>query len=324
MAPARTRPWLSVVAALLLGATVAGSCGAWHWILDLAAHFRAYWLLASAVGLVLSLRRPRSLALVCCVLALVGNAWAMLPFWLPGPTLMPAAVAAESAAATVPPLSLIVVNVHRQNPDRSLAVAYLRDRRPDVAVVIEVDAAWLADLSSLDEIYPHRVVEPRDDNFGIAVLSRWPLAETEVVTLGGTPFPNVTATVRFHDRDVRLIATHPYPPFTAAHAAALGNQLGAVADAAADAAAPCIVAGDFNATPWSLPYRTFAARSGLRDTALGRGVQPTWNARRVAPRIPIDHVFASPDLAVLHRAVGPDIGSDHFPIEVTLVLPPAD
>ena len=324
MTPARPGPWLSVVAALLLGATVAGSCGAWHWILDLAGHFRAYWLVAAAVGLVLSLRRPRSIALACCALALVGNVLAMLPFWLPAPRLMPAATAAEPAAGTVPPLSLILTNVQRRNPDRSLAVAYLRDRRPDVAVVLEIDRAWAADLSSLDEIYPFRVVEPRDDNFGIALLSQWPLAETDIVTYGGTPFPNIVATVRFHDRDVRLIATHPHPPLTAVRAAALVGQLDAVADVAAATVAPCIVAGDFNATPWSLPYRSFRSRSGLRDTAQGRGVQPTWNARRVAPRIPIDHVFASPDLAVLHRAVGPDVGSDHFPVEVSLVLPPAD
>jgi endonuclease/exonuclease/phosphatase (EEP) superfamily protein YafD len=321
---ARLHPWLSVAAGLLLGVTVAGSCGAWHWLLDLAGHFRAYWLVAAAVGLVLALRRPRSIALVCCALALAGNVWAMLPFWLPGPPLLASATAAEPIAATTPPLSLILTNVHRLNPDRSLAVAYLRDRRPDVAVVIEIDAAWAANLSSLDELYPFRVVEPRDDNFGIAVLSRWPLIQPEVVTFGGTPFPSITATVRFHDRDVRLIATHPHPPFSAARAAALLGQLGAVADAAAAAVGPRIVAGDFNATPWSLAYRTFAARSGLRDTALGRGVQPTWNARRPAPRIPIDHVFASPDLAVVRRAIGPDIGSDHFPVEVTLVLPPAD
>ena len=316
--------WPTVVAALLFAITLAGSCGTWHWLLDLASHFRAYWLVAAAVGLVLALRRPRSAACALCALALVGNVWAMLPYWLAGPGVLAAAAAAQPGSQNESTLALILVNVHRQNPDRSLAVAYLRGRAPDVAVLIEPNAQWLADLSSLDEIYPFRVAEPRDDNFGIVVLSRWPLADTRIVTLGGTPFPNIVTTVRFRGRDIRLVATHPHPPFNSAYAAALTEQLAAVADAAAAAVPPCIVAGDFNATPWSLPYRSFRSRSGLRDTAQGRGVQPTWNARRVAPRIPIDHVFASPDLAVLHRAVGPDVGSDHFPVEVTLVLPPHD
>jgi len=313
---------LTVATALLLALTVAGWCGGWHWLLDLTSHFRGSWLVASAVGVAVALPRPRSAAFVCAGLALLGNAWAMLPFWMPAGPALPAAVAAAPDREPVPPLSLVSVNVHRSNPDRSRAVAYLRDRRPDVAVLLEVSAAWMADLSSLDAIYPHRIVEPRDDNFGIAVLSRWPLADGRVVRLGGTTFPNIVTTVRFHGRDLHLVATHPHPPFDGTRTAALVSQLAAVADTSAAATGPRVVAGDFNATPWSVAYRTFAARSGLRDTALGRGVQPTWNARRVAPRIPIDHVFTSPDLAVLRRAVGPDIGSDHFPVEVTLVLPP--
>lgn len=319
----RFRTVLGAAAALLLAVTLAGSCGSWHWVLDLASHFRAYWLMGSAVCLALATRQSRWPALACCGLAVAGNTWALLPFWLPASGGPPTAFAAEPGAPeAVPPLSLILANVHRLNPDKSQAVAYLRDRQPDVAVILEVDAGWRAHLESLDEIYPHRMVEPREDNFGIAILSRWPLTDSRVVRFGGSPFPNVTAMLRFHGRDVRLFATHPHPPFNAALAATQLAQLGALADAAAASTAPCIVAGDFNATPWSAPYRLFVTRSGCRDTALGFGVQPTWNARGIAPRIPIDHVFVSPDVAILQRSVGPDVGSDHFPVEATLVLPP--
>ncbi|MFM9058513.1 MAG: endonuclease/exonuclease/phosphatase family protein [Planctomycetaceae bacterium] len=318
----RFQTLFAVGAALLLAFTVAGSCGAWHWLLDLASHFRGYGLMAAAVGAVLGGRRPASVAFACCALALVGNAWAMLPFWLPAPSLLPAAAAAGPDAAPV--IDLVMANLHCRNPDRSSAVAYLRDRRPDIAVLLEIDAAWAASLSSLDETYPHRIVEAREGTFGIAVLSRWPLTDRQVTTFGGTPYPAIVATVAGPGRDLRLFAIHPHPPLSAVHDLALRAQLDAVAAAAAATPQPCIVAGDFNSTPWSQPYRRFAARSGLRDTALGRGVQPTWNARLPAPRIPLDHVFASPDIAVLRRAVGPDVGSDHFPVEATLVLPPAE
>jgi len=314
---------LTVAAVLLLAVSVAGSGGAWHWLLDLASHFRAYWLGAAVVGLAVAARQPRSLACACCGLAVAGNAWPLLPFWLPPPAVLPAAVAAADASGPEPrqPLTLILANLHRLNPDKSRAIAYLRDRGPDVAVLLEVDAAWLAHLSSLDDIYPHRIVEPREDNFGITVLSRWPLEDRRVMTLGGTPFVNVAATIGFRGTRVRLLATHPHPPLTATYAAMQLSQCRALADLAAESDGPCIAAGDFNATPWSLPYRTFVHRSGLRDTALGHGVQPTWNARFPAPRIPIDHVFASPDIAVVRRAVGPDIGSDHFPVEADVLLP---
>ena len=38
-------------------------------------------------------------------------------------------------------------------------------------------------------------------------------------------------------------------------------------------------------------------------------------------RIPIDQVFVPPNAIVTRRVVGPDIGSDHFPVEATIALP---
>jgi endonuclease/exonuclease/phosphatase (EEP) superfamily protein YafD len=50
-------------------------------------------------------------------------------------------------------------------------------------------------------------------------------------------------------------------------------------------------------------------------------VQPTWSARLPFGRIPIDHIFAPPDATVVRREIGPDVGSDHFPVEAELILP---
>ena len=315
---------LTGAAAGLLVLTAAGHGGAWHWLLDLTSHFRWYWLLAAAVGLLasLSLRQPLRLARGCFALAVVANTWAMLPLWMPR---SPDAGAAARAANTAPdrglPLTLVTVNVLRSNRETGRGVAYLRDRRPDVAVVIEIDPLWRTALESLADLYPHRAFRNQGDNFGIGVLSRWPLRDPEFVTLGGTPYPNLITRVVHDGGELLLVATHPHAPVTAAHSHGLRSQLNAVAAHAAAATGPCIVAGDFNATPWSVAYREFTATSGLVDTALGHGLEPTWNARLPAPRIPIDHVFTSRDVRVMRRAVGPDIGSDHLPVEVDLVLP---
>jgi hypothetical protein len=75
----------SCAAVALLAVTLVGFCGAWAWAFDLASHFRGSWLVAAAVGVVLAARRPRSLACGCSALAVVINAWALAPFWLPGP-----------------------------------------------------------------------------------------------------------------------------------------------------------------------------------------------------------------------------------------------
>jgi endonuclease/exonuclease/phosphatase (EEP) superfamily protein YafD len=317
--PWRRGRWLDAFAAAVLVGSGAGWFGRWHWLLDLTTHFRWYWLLAALGGLAACLRWPRPTAVACLAVAAVINARDLMPAWLP-----PAAVHAPAAAAEADQRVFVIsMNVHRVNDDPTAAVAYLRDRRPDIVAVLEVDDDWAAALEGLAEQFPHRLIRPRPDNFGIAVLSRWPLVDPQVVAFSETGFPSIIATVRRESGDFRFIATHPYPPFNGRATEALLVHLAGVAEAVESSPLPCIVAGDLNATPWSRPFRELLARSGLVDTAVGHGVQPTWHAHLPAPRIPIDHVLVPPAAVVLRREVGPDIGSDHFPVEAELILPAA-
>jgi endonuclease/exonuclease/phosphatase (EEP) superfamily protein YafD len=79
--------------------------------------------------------------------------------------------------------------------------------------------------------------------------------------------------------------------------------------------------GDFNATPWSRPYRRLHNGTGTCDTRAGYGVQASYPADSWLLRIPIDHVLASCNVGVRDRRIGPDVGSDHLPVIVDLVLP---
>lgn len=311
----RLRRLLTVAGGLVLVATACGFGGDWHWLLDLASHFRWYWMLAAAIGLAISLAVRARPAAIACGLALLGNAWAMLPFWLP-------AGGAESSG-DAPPVSVIAVNVLRFNTETGPTLAYLRDRGADVVAVSEVSPEWATALESLAAVYPHRFVVPRLDSFGSAVLSRWPLVNPRLVTLGDADYPCLVAGVEHPAGGFMFVAVHPFPPMSADRSRRLVAHLEAVGRFVAAAHQPCIVAGDFNATPFSAGYRRFVATSGLRDTALGRGLQCTWNAHLFAPRIPIDHIFASAAAAVARREIGPDLGSDHFPIEAELFLPSA-
>lgn len=322
--PASTPPrsrgrWLDLAACGVLAGSLAGRAGAWHWLCDLTTHFRCYWLGLALAGLIACLRWRRPTAVALLAIAAVANTRDLLPSWLPASSL-PAALASAEVADDRR-VFVISVNVHRVNDDATAALAYLRARRPDVVAVLEVDDDWAAGLESLAELFPHRVIHPRTDNFGIAVLSRWPLDDVEEVAFCETGYPSIMATVRRPAGRFRFIATHPYPPFDARCTQQLLTHLDGVADAVRTAPLPCIVAGDFNATPWSRPFRRLVAASGLVDSALGRGIHATWHAHLPAPRIPIDHILVPAGTIVLARRVGPDIGSDHFPVEAELLLP---
>lgn len=84
-----------------------------------------------------------------------------------------------------------------------------------------------------------------------------------------------------------------------------------------------IIAGDFNSTPWS-----FARRRDDRDFGLIRRTRAlfTWPAEKIShnrlpapfPYLPIDHVYAGPGWATVSVERGPRLGSDHYPVVVTL------
>jgi endonuclease/exonuclease/phosphatase (EEP) superfamily protein YafD len=308
--PARRLAVVELAAAGLAVVTLAGFAGGWHWLLDLASHFRWYWLLAAVAGLPLAAIRRSRMGVGCLAFSIAVNAWAILPYWLP----------AADGADGGEPLELISLNVFARNPDKDRTLAYLRQRSADVVVLIEIDAAWAEALESLSPLYPHRVVEPRGDMFGVAVLSRLPLEDSRVEELAGGP-PVILTEVPCGERGCLLMAAHPTAPISAAWSARRDAQLAAIGDLAAAESRPVIVAGDLNASPWSHGFRQLVAPGGLRDTAVGHGLQPSWNARHWVPRIPIDHVIVSPEVRVRSRAIGPDVGSDHLPVEASLVVP---
>lgn len=314
--PSSLLAWLSYPLAAI---TIAGFGGGWHWLLDLTSHFRWYWLLAAVVCLAISRRRIGRVALVCLTVAVLGNAWPMLPYWLPAATADPAAATGDVPRR--PPLSLVSVNVLMRNRDTRAVLEYVRSRDADVVIVLEVSAAWARALEGLADRWPYAVVQAREDNCGMALFAKRPPREHRVVEFGDAGVPTIVATFADPAGDYTVIATHPLPPKGPTWARQRDAQLRAIAEFVAASPLPCVVAGDLNATPWSAAFRDLLTRGGLVDTALGHGVQPTWNARIWAPRIPIDHILVPPGTEVLRRAVGPDVGSDHFPVEAEIRLP---
>lgn len=308
--PRRSQPVLDLPAWGLGAATLAGFAGRWHWLLDLMSHFRWYYLLAALVWYAVTSRRRSRIATVFLVVAMGANAWAILPYWWP----------AAASSGVGEPLEIVSLNLHVDNAGKEEVLAYLRLRHPDVVVLVEVDNAWAEAIRELEPLYPYRVVEPRQGHFGIAVLSRLPLENPRVDAMAGGS-PMVIAGLPRGKNGCVLIAAHPLAPVSADWSARRDAQLAAIGALAAAEPRPFIVAGDLNATPWSHGFRALVAARGLRDSAVGRGVQSSWNARLWAPRIPIDHVLVSDEIGVKSRTVGPDVGSDHLPVEASLVVP---
>jgi endonuclease/exonuclease/phosphatase (EEP) superfamily protein YafD len=301
---------IDLVSAGVAAASLAGFAGRWHWLLDLTSHFRWYWLLAAAACLAAAAWRRRRLASMAAAAALAANLWLLLPYWLPS----------ERGADGGAEIEIVSLNLLADTTDSAAAVDYLRHGGADLVVLLEVTPAWAEALAVLEPLFPHRIIESRDDKFGIAILSQWPLAEPEVIMPADGP-PAIVAVLERSGSACLVVAAHPPAPISAEWSAWRDTQLDAFAQRVAEAGRPTILAGDLNTTPWASGFRRLVAKSGLRDSALGHGIQATWNAHRPVPRIPIDHVLVSDEIRVLDRRVGPAVGSDHLPVEARLVLP---
>jgi endonuclease/exonuclease/phosphatase (EEP) superfamily protein YafD len=81
-----------------------------------------------------------------------------------------------------------------------------------------------------------------------------------------------------------------------------------------------VLLGDLNTTSWSPHFRDLINTAGLKDSRAGFGIQPTWPAGTPPLWIPLDHCLVSPEIKVHDRRVGPNVGSDHFPVIVEFSL----
>lgn len=210
-------------------------------------------------------------------------------------------------------LSVVASNVHFENLQPQQLLDWLRAENVDIAVLVEVSPRYASALSAAVD-YPYQTVVARTDPFGMAVLSRIPLVETQTVEESRAPV-HIESAFYWQGNKVKIVAFHPMPPITPAYQQQRDKELRRLSDRLEGGIA--IIAGDFNATPWSTAF------AGLNSIGLGRasGLSPTWPvAGWGVLGIPIDNVFATRHWKVAERAIGPDVGSDHFPVLVRLNL----
>lgn len=217
-------------------------------------------------------------------------------------------------------VTFMTANVRQSNEAHDQLVAAVRANEPDILMVLEVNDRWAKALEPLHDDYPHRVICPQDNGYGMALLSTLPLEETEVRELVVDAVPSIRATVRLCDARFRLYVVHPEPPVPQQHTEGRDAELSHVAFEARDDPLPVVVSGDLNDVAWSVTTRRFQQVSRLLDPRIGRGFYNTYHAGIPLLRWPLDHLFHSAHFRLLKMRRLPAIGSDHFPMLFCLLL----
>jgi endonuclease/exonuclease/phosphatase (EEP) superfamily protein YafD len=307
-------PVIALVATVLAGVSLAAFLGGLWWPLDLVSNFRPQMAVVLGVlGLTLVGSRWKRASRFVLAVALI-NALLVGTLWLPAPA------PPEGDRVRVLSFNLLAAN------DRyDAVVGYIGRSAPDVVFLHEASRPWEEAMAAADLGY--EVVKTRDDDhiFGTLVMVK---GDATVEGFGYTIREPRSVEVIYTTESgtaVGLLGIHPLAPDTAEFASLRDAQIRFAANWAKDREGePTVVVGDFNAGPWSHAFRDLLSTGRLVDSEKGFGLQPSFPATvNIVLRVPIDHLLASPDIGVLDRRLGPRLGSDHFPLLVDLVVPPA-
>ncbi|HSM45334.1 MAG TPA: endonuclease/exonuclease/phosphatase family protein [Acidimicrobiia bacterium] len=305
---------VAVPAVALAVVSLAAFLGRWIWWLDVLANFRAQYVVALALlGLVVAMSKWRKTGYAVLGVALV-NFVVVLPLYVGSPA---------DAMVDLPSVRVMSFNLLADNESYSEVIDYIDTVSPDLVLLHEASRPWEVAIESAGLDY--QMVRARSDEliFGTLVLVRG--NEVEAVSFGfSSTSPRaveITFTPDGWPEPVSALGVHPLAPTDEERADLRDAQLGFAGQWASSEAGPFVIAGDFNSTPWSWPFRRLLSSADLRNSQIGFGLQPSFSSgTNLLLRVPIDHLVHSPDLEVIDRRLGPDLGSDHFPLLVDLQL----
>jgi len=314
------------LAVLLSGLTLVSLIESDAWWIRLFDYTRLHSLFLIAVvamGCLVCVRRTRAALLVMLGVAAAVQSWRIYPYFGFAPTEM------AIASATSPETSCFTVlglNVLQRNHDHAATLRLIERVGPDILFLMETDARWMAALAPAFKNYPHRLLRPLDNTYGLAFASRLPVKWVVTKNVTDQETPTVYARLATRDgREFNLIGLHPRPPLPGQNTTLRDRKIGLAAKAVDGEGLPVLAMGDFNDVPWSRTTQTFKMIGGFRDPRIGRGNFATFPSNYVAVGWPLDQLFLTPEFTFRSLRIGASVGSDHRPLVAEVCLaPPTD
>ncbi len=206
-------------------------------------------------------------------------------------------------------LKMMQFNLRFDNTHLDQLGAYLQKESIDIATFQEVTYRHKATIEALKEHYPYQAYCEFATVGGEMIISKYPFThQGHCLEKEGLLWQEIDA----HQKIFTLVSLHLHWPYPFSQA----EQIKLFSQELEQIHTPIIVAGDFNAAPWSFAVEQLAKAShssvieGVRwSIKLNTPMIPTW--------LPIDHILISKfDTQKIY--VGEDLGSDHRPIVATL------
>jgi endonuclease/exonuclease/phosphatase (EEP) superfamily protein YafD len=297
----------------------------WIFPLELLTHFQVhyFWLTFGLILLSIGLwqrQRLRSLVpLYILLFALTVNSLELATWYLPTHR-----VTADRSNI----LRVMSYNILVENFDVDRIVGSISSVDPNLVLLVEVGSLMKQNIADrISTKFPYSFQSPGG---GMTVFSKLPLEDSRGEQFSGSDATNLVTHIKYRDRRIEIIGTHPLVPVKANLFVRRNLQLNSIATHLEHESQPTILMGDFNLTPWSPYYRQFIDKTKLHNTRLGFGILPTWIRPSTTVNlpqlllpilnIPIDHIFVSKDFQVARTYTGDNGNSDHAPIISELAI----
>ncbi|MBF0547612.1 MAG: endonuclease/exonuclease/phosphatase family protein [Candidatus Riflebacteria bacterium] len=290
---------------------LSGFVSPYWWAFEVLSSFRAQYAFYIGLGFIFAIMNKRTIMALFCSVLFVFNSYTLIPYYFFN----------ETELNFSGRLKISGINVHTANKRFDLVLQYINEKKPDIVLLTEISLEWLNNLKPLEKEYPYFISKPQLDNFGIALFSKIPPKKLEIFYFV-PELPSVLMSFLAASETVTLIGTHLLPPRNYDYSIGRNLQMEKITTFLTQIEGKKILTGDLNTPPWVDRFQKLLLESKMKDSSLGRGIQPTWPTNSWwLFGIPIDHCLVSPDFKIISRVVGPYVGSDHYPVYVELGIP---
>ena len=283
--------------------------------LEFTSNFRLQYLLISFCTFFFWLLAKRYGWLVISLCSIFLNLIVIFPWYTP-----PQQQIVDQKYESV---RVLVFNVLHDNKRYQNAINLVKNRSVDIAAFLEATPPWDTELLAIKDVLPYHFSA---EKIQIEVYSRFPLNNPSIKRYGAYR-GLVSFQVSVNQSNFIFVATHAYPQLFFGDVGwqnrnqQLEQGLGSEFQKSNQ---PVIIGGDLNVTMWSPYYRSMIANSSLQNARQGFGILPTFSV--YFPQIPwlaipLDHFLVSEGVVVTNMETGRNIGSDHLPILMDVLIP---
>jgi endonuclease/exonuclease/phosphatase (EEP) superfamily protein YafD len=301
-----------------------------NWWCYLLCQFRVQYAAILVTGVFIFLLQRSWLISGVLGLILIANAL----------TLAPTLIIKKSAPRRQQSMKLLQINLNYKNEQYSRVLNYVQKVDADVLVLEEFTPEWEKqfEVELIRAAYPYQITVPRTDTYGIALFSKFPLTNKRILHLADFEWPSIMTEIAFDEKPMQIVAAHFMGPMTRLGWEEQTSQIEALVSRRDLLHGSLVIVGDFNTTPWTQNFGSLKKQLHLIDSLSSTGLQSSWPSPEPivvlkkfgltftpqlfginwAVSLPLDHCLSSQDLIIYDRKVGPFVGSDHFPLLVSI------